>query len=524
MTHRSQGRKKSNFPAATAIDGSSFLDFFVNGTNFKISKADFIAALGATGTIVQDGAVAGTPVLDVAGSVNNIRNIEDGSGIQSSVSPENGITIEHNFALDTVGVPLSNDFTLASPVFRSLIAGTGIAISGLGDEITIGVSTVPGTAKTVIVNSLDDFPSPVGSVITLEDETEYFLTNDVNVGLNRFVFGNDTVVRGSDSSVITLTYTGTGIMFTAVDAQCRIDKITLSCTNGTLLDISDSTNLLLFQMIDMTVSSCDVVGTIDGYGAVQINNVAFANIITNGITFANPIGAFVGQTIIGIIQAGTIFDLGTAVIGGFSLESSLFTLVGAGTFLLDGLTGSGNITSTGLGVAVNNRIGGAGTPLNNISPDDDQWEFALNDDIRDTRTDALISLQGNATETVIAVSGTTVLIAGTWDTSATPSQFTIDANGRATYTGPKDARLPITASVTIEPASGGSITVSACVAINGVVIPNSLRSSTASAGSPTSITVPWQETFEPTDFAEIFVANEDTTVNLIASSAIHRIN
>jgi hypothetical protein len=58
----------------------------------------------------------------------------------------------------------------------------------------------------------------------------------------------------------------------------------------------------------------------------------------------------------------------------------------------------------------------------------------------------------------------------------------------------------------------------------GVVVANSKRSSAASAGSPASITVPWQDTFSTTDFFEVFVENNDNTTNILVSSAISRAN
>lgn len=89
----SRGRKKSNFPAATSVSSGAYMDFFVSGTNYKISYENFIAGLGVTGSLEQAGASTGTPVLDIDGTVNKIRSIEAGSGITTSVSAENGITI-----------------------------------------------------------------------------------------------------------------------------------------------------------------------------------------------------------------------------------------------------------------------------------------------------------------------------------------------------------------------------------------------------------------------------------------------
>jgi hypothetical protein len=121
--------KKSNFVGTTTIPSGSTLDFVINGQNLKISAADFLTALGVTGTLIQDGAVTGTPVLDIQGTVNNIRNVEDGSGIMSSVSPENGLTLSHNFIQDTTGAPVLLNPTSLTPTIQSITGSGGITIT-----------------------------------------------------------------------------------------------------------------------------------------------------------------------------------------------------------------------------------------------------------------------------------------------------------------------------------------------------------------------------------------------------------
>lgn len=137
MSDRAYGVKQSDFTAQTSIPSGSFLGFFANGYNYKISYTNFISGLGVTGTIVQDGAVTGTPVLDVQGTVNNIRNLEDGPGIVTNVSAENGIEISHNFTVDTTGEPLMQNISDPSPTFVSLVAGVGIDIATSGTTIEI---------------------------------------------------------------------------------------------------------------------------------------------------------------------------------------------------------------------------------------------------------------------------------------------------------------------------------------------------------------------------------------------------
>lgn len=160
MVERTYGVRQSDFEALTSITPGSYFGFFYNGYNYKITYANFISGLGVTGTIVQDGAVTGTPVLDVSGTVNNIRNLENGSGIACSVSAENGITVAHNFTIDSTGSPLMLNPTALSPTLVSLVAGSGITLSTASSAVTITASPVIAYASITCQNN------PTTTVIT----------------------------------------------------------------------------------------------------------------------------------------------------------------------------------------------------------------------------------------------------------------------------------------------------------------------------------------------------------------------
>jgi len=180
--------KKSDFVSTSTVDDASFFDMVVNGTNLKIPKADLITALGMTGSLSQVGSVTGTPVLDAAASADKlIRNLESGSGVKASVSPENGITLEHNFTFDDTGAPLTPDSSATSPTIRSLVAGSGVSVGASGDIIQIALSAVPASTKTVVINQISDFPTAVVGVIPLAANTDYLLTNDMSTSLSFYV-------------------------------------------------------------------------------------------------------------------------------------------------------------------------------------------------------------------------------------------------------------------------------------------------------------------------------------------------
>lgn len=160
MTIRADGRKKSEFVAKDTVQAGGYLDYVVNGTNYKISYDNFVANLGVTGSIVQTGAVTGAPVLEVDGPVKRIRNMEDGSGISVNVSATNGLVVSHNFTANADGLPILLNTTAASPTIASIVAGSGISvtavntngiqITSIADEINAQVSMHGNSTATTI--------------------------------------------------------------------------------------------------------------------------------------------------------------------------------------------------------------------------------------------------------------------------------------------------------------------------------------------------------------------------------------
>ncbi len=396
------------------------------------------------------------------------------------------------------------------------------AVNHTGALQKSGVDVMRLATKKKLILAKSELPAPSSGVITLADNLIYVLGNDINLGTDRIAYGDNTIVEGIGSILVTLTYTGTGDMFTAADKTVRLDNLTISCANGRIWNWS-CTAVKVLRMTNVSISSCDKFGLFTSVGGViRMTNVSPSAITTDGLEFVGDFASFLWDTSAATISGGDIFKLGAATFDAFIGKTTLVTL-NAGTNLLDGATGSANINAGGVGLLRDMRISGAGAPLNGITEDDALWLFRDNDDIRDTRPDGLLSMQGNAVATVIAVAGTPVLVAGAWVVER-ESQMSGTTAGRLTYDGGKDATLPITSGFTVEPVSGGAVDVSMETAINGVVVPNSKRTANTSSGNPASITVPWQVILTTGDFVEHFVTNEGGTVNILVSSAIQRVN
>lgn len=516
-------RKISSFNKTTTLQSVDTFTLVVNGTNVNITAADLATALGVTGTMSQRGAVTGTPILDKAGVDNGIRNLEAGDGIALSVSPENGATISHNFTQDGIGIPLTFNLDSANPTIASMEAGPGISIFADDTHIQIDATGVVTSQNVVIVNELSDFPAPSGGVITLAPNIYYLISGTVALGANQLVASQNSVIGGSDSSVSNLTYSGSDVMFTSASDSFKITKVTADCPNGTLFDIS-STGGGIFQIVNMTIMSCDVIGTIEDMGALQITDVSFEDVKTNGVTFIGTIGAMVGDRNLFMLNGGVAFDLNTSVFQDkFTMDSSLAVLA-AGTTFLSGLVSSGNMATGVLGTLLNMSFSGLGAPLNNVSPNDARWQFSLNDNIPDTRPDALLSHQGSLT-VIIAAIDTPVKVTGAvnWVSERT-SQFTNDVSGTSTYLGEKNAVLAITGNVSGEAVSGTNKDYTFYIAINGAVVTNSGQTTRVSSGDPKNTPVPWQTELVNGDTVEVWVENNSDATNLQVNSAVLRIN
>lgn len=278
MVDRAQGRKKSQFVQQTSVLDNSYLDYFVNGTNYKISYTDFVGGLGVSGSIVQDGAVTGTPVLDVDGSVNNIRNLEDGSGIVTNVSAENGITIAHNLSRDVTGAPLFLDTTATSPVIASLVGGNGISVTSTDNYVTIdqvGVAeyaevTMHGNSTETAIASTAT-PVKVAGTFVVGDESGY--TGDTT---GKITHNGDTA-RHIINAVISMTVVSgsnhTVSMYIALNGSTVASSKTTTTTSANLyrslstfanLELDDGDYVEIFVRNESTTDNIIVLDAILG--------------------------------------------------------------------------------------------------------------------------------------------------------------------------------------------------------------------------------------------------------------------
>jgi hypothetical protein len=506
--------------AATFNVTTDHFVFTRDQTAYKIPFASMSASLGVTGTLNTVGSASAVNILSQPSSgINQVRSILPSYGITALLDASGSVNIRTNLANSAGSAKIIENATLPQIKFRGLTAGDGISVVQRDNDILISSATTVVTSKTVIVTQASDFPAAdAGGVITFDDNTDYFLANDITTA-NKFAGGFKVVLRGPASQIVKLTYTGTGTMFTSTNPALRISGVSIDCPTAKAFDMSSS-GTGVFQMIESTIVSCTSIGTIGTMFLVRLDGLT-VSAATQGIDFTGAINILSTENFINFQSSGAVYDLGAAVFTSLSLSTNKMMSSTAVNFI-SGAVDSANIAVGGFATVTNCRMPATTTPLTGVSTNNARWNFTSNDEIQDTRPDSLLSLSAQTT-TVITTVNVATLVLGTF-TVISSAQMTATAAGRATYEGERPAALPITANLTIEPFSGTGKTISAYLAKNGTKIALSRVQSTMSATLPENLTVVWQDTFVNGDYYEIFVENNTDAINLIVKNAVLRVN
>lgn len=245
-------------------------------------------------------------------------------------------------------------------------------------EIDSGFSKL--RTNFVLVKSLSDFPTPVGGVITLVNNTTYEINGSVNIGTNTITVGISNKITGIDKSDDKLIYTGTSAMINGTNQDFTVAFITLAAitAGGSVFNLTGSTNNT--QIVDCIFGSCASLGTIDGGSALSFDS----NFLTS-----NSQGITIKGTFAKCVVADNVWHSNSGTITCISIPSGTFTLLKISRQLLDVAAGQTalNISTSVVvtsGVVENCDLVGAGTYLTGVSVRTPAWMFRVNRGIENT--------------------------------------------------------------------------------------------------------------------------------------------
>jgi len=505
----SNSQKISQFNKVTSLLDSSLITVVSNGQNFTIPFLDFKASLGVTGTINAIGDPLGVPVLEQPTTTeNNIRNLESGAGVNLSLSPNNGITVDTDFSIgDNAGIQvLTNEDT--EPLIRSLQGVGGVSISAAGGLIQISIDDAPIASNTIVVNSLVDLPDPVGDVITLADNSVYLFSSLVDIGANRMVTGVNTSAVGSGAFATGIISSATGDLFTGVDgAKCILGDMTITATNARLFNYSYSAagqGVLILSRL--SIQGCREIGVVGNLRALLVDECGIPA-SENGWLFENEIKIISMATSQIVPFAGKVFDFGTSVCEAVILSNIIIETLDPSVIIFDGLTDSGNISVTGYATVSTMKVLTPFAASTTITNSDTRWLFSDCFGLPNTTNNAETYLNNNATVTTIAVAGTPVKLAGvTWQESLA-SRYQTDNTGRITYVGETPTRALVSVTLSALKQGGGVDTYIFKIGKNGT--PSDSSAARIATSSAVELSVSAVAVFDLVkgDFIDVFVEN-----------------
>jgi len=495
-----------------------------NGTTYKVTFADIIAALGTTGALESISPVGANPVLSGVAPNYQIRGIQAGAGLAGSITAQDAIRLilqVGNAGNAADGEPLIVNSASKTVNWRRLKAGNGIKIDQDGNKLVITNSEIAQASNTVIVSVLTDLPSAVTGVIALADNTDYLFVASF-ASPSRFTMGNNTIVRSVDPRAVTLTYTGNQTMFTCGEGNQVIKDISLSCPTGKLFS-NNLTTSGEFVMRWVRVVECLAIGDLSK-NLVGLYNLIFENVTGSlGFVYQDGINKRLVMNQVTVLESGNatfkFLDLGSAVFK--SLSINLIELLGtAGTqIFIKGQAGSANLADESFGyVSLVQTIGGM-VGLSGIVYGDSGWEFRQVDNIQNSNAQALTTLNATAV-TNIVTQNVPVVINGVF-TDQNSDYMTVSAAGRITLNERRPKDVNVSVVISGKPTSGIS-TFTFYIAKNGVTIPASGISREIASSDLGVVSLTWMVDMDTNDYIEVFVDNNTGTTDFEAQKLIFK--
>lgn len=533
LVNRSRGIKKSNFIASAAIPAGATFDYVSGNTNTKITFENIQLALGVTGSLAAVGSITGTPVLTGVGSAYLIRTLENGAGVKASTSPENGITLDHNFTIDSTGSPIMKDPTATSPTLRSIVGvaggGVSVSISADGDSIELDASA-GGLANRIIVTQASDLAG------TLDSTKQYFIDGIIDMGAQSIeVPAGGLNLDGYSFDLSKLTSSATGYtMFTSpIGGSGNLlgmdYAVEVTGAGSQVYNLVSATGFDAFEFSRINYNDCTSLGTIDNYRqGLEVGTGRFGgspSLTLKGVWVG---GYFIDTSIVRSLDAGMTTALFSAG-AGFTMASRFrsnqnIDLPASASFIDFAPANMLNPSTLQLEACIITRNGVTDPADANILPNitnaDVESRFNANIGIENTFEGGMSSITAEVA-TVIGAINTFVDLAGTY----TPSElqhFDAPANGQIRHLGNDPRSYKVTVEMIISGLANDVVSLkivkwddSAAGFVDVFEQPRQINS-LSGARNVAFFTLIANTQLDQNDFIKIQVENQTTTGNLTA--------
>ena len=378
----------------------------------------------------------------------------------------------------------------------------------------------------ILIESVSDFPTAVGGVITLEDNKTYYITKTIDLNGSRLVGGANTTILGSSSenSILTSTGLGVGVPLLSSIYTTPIRHIAINDVD-TAIEFDGATNPdeMALDWTGVNFVNVPNVGTIKKASNFIFDKGAFLN--SKGLKFDGEIGTvgFGNCLFIGDGLAGDLITvLATAdITRRFRIIYSSIVAFSSTNGI--NVSGDANIQQESYILDTINFSGG-GTYLVGTNHTSERSLFINCVGIVNTESLGSMYMKNNATETVITVQNDRYNIAGTTQVNGINQRFIHDsANNALEYTGIRSKVFHINLTFTISPETNNQ-KYGIYIGVNkgGAIDPDADRISeseayinTPQAGRADAASIQALVQLDPTDKVYMIVQNTTSTANII---------
>lgn len=362
------------------------------------------------------------------------------------------------------------------------------------------------------INSLVDFPSPVDGVITLLDNSTYYLNGTIDLLGVRIVAGRNTsIIGGSSENTFLLSSGLTETALITSEWALPMRNITLIADIGLNL-IANQTELQALDWVSVNFINTSNVGTISGYTNTTFFNCAF--LMSAGLKFDGSIGtiAFNQCLFRGVDSESVITILDTATV------ERRFRIIYSSFVLASGMTGITITDTPSIPVESyildNVNFSGGGTYISGLDDNSNKTLFVKCVGIVNTTVNGQLYINNNAVATAVAATNTFYKAAGTTTPSVDNKKY-LHSNNRLTNDAVIERRYLVQCTLSFNSGNNNVCEFGFFDSkLNDIRLPSRVKSTANAAGRAESVTLFCVVNHAAGDYIEVHVANTSSTNNI----------
>jgi hypothetical protein len=385
----------------------------------------------------------------------------------------------------------------------------------------VPVATGPHAANVKIINSTSDLPDPVLGKYILEGNTVYDFSALSGISLaNTFdCSAGGITIKAETALYAMLFYFGTDDVFTGPNLDIR--NITIFAPSAQIFNLVktgaadyflSNTTLIAaaakygtFDLQDLNIINC---GSIDLADGLTLVGTEWNTTRADGFNLQSTSASFVGIDVTGATLSDARFD-------------SVVMNAPAGAEGFKALASNANIAPNEICTYINGAFTGGITPLaGGVTTEDIRYDFGPNGGLPDSIIAANPYLTTPTTVVINAINTFVKVNQGNW-LSSIDERLSVSADGDVTNDTEQPIRIDFTGFITMEKVGGGADYIIARYALNddpsdpaSIITENGTENS-----QPTSVPLVGIFSLNPGDSVSIWVANTDSTANIIVVNA-----